>query len=91
MEVGKLPSNEFLLKFKFLRDDKWRISGGISPERLREERSREMIKEVFWAHFMPDQEHQRGEELDKIWVGFQDWREFCGSFRDDFRERREKT
>lgn len=97
MVVGKTPLNEFLLKLRCFSDDKWLISGGISPERLRKERSREMIWAFFWSHWMPDQEHQTGvwelktEELEKFGVGSQLWREFCGSLREDFRERRERS
>lgn len=98
IEVEKLPPNAFLLKFKWFSEDKCRISGGIWPERLRKERSREVIWALFWAHLIPDQEHQTGdcssletEEFDKYEVGSQFCRVFCGSFRDDFRDRRERS
>lgn len=64
IEVGKLPPNELLLKFRVLREeDKWTMSRGMSPERLRKERFNEVIKEELGAHLMPDQEHQAGESL----------------------------
>lgn len=96
IEVGKLPPNKFRLKLRWFSDDKWRISGGISPERLRKDRSREMIWEVLWSHWIPDQEQKTGdlssetEALEKTGIGSQLWREFSGSLREDFRDMRER-
>ena len=39
---------------------------------------------------IPDQEHQAWEVFDKSEVGSHDWRELLGSFRDDFRVKRER-
>ena len=87
---GKGPSKAFPLKLRWFRVDKWRISGGIGPERLRRERSREMIREVLGSHLTPDHEHQSGRRK-AAEVGSQPWKVERGSFREDFKARREMS
>lgn len=83
---GKGPSNAFWLKFKWSKlVDKYRIWGGIEPERLRCERSSEMICDLL-SHLIPDHEHQDGFS-----AGCHSWRVERGSLREDFRERRETS
>ena len=54
------PPNQLPLKFRCVKLDKNRISLGITPERLRRERSRLEILGVEEWHLIPDQEHQMG-------------------------------
>lgn len=61
------------------------------PERLRLERSRELIWAVLGIHLTPDQEHQTGAKpgLEKAGVASQSLKVLRGSLMHDFRERRE--
>ena len=85
------PFKLFRLKFKWVKLDKYRISGGIVPKRLRRERSRLEILDVLAWHLIPDQEHQTGSfklGLEKIGVGSQFWKVERGPLREVLRERR---
>lgn len=61
------------------------------PERLRLERFKEVICDVFGWQVMPLQEHHVGcwsLELEEVREGSQSWRLLRGSKREDFIERR---
>lgn len=89
MDSGNGPSRLFRLRFKRVKVVKYRISGGIVPERFRRERSSELICGEFGWHLTPDQVHQIGSW--RLVFGFQFWNVWSGSLSLDLRERRETS
>lgn len=92
-EGGRGPSREFQLKFSVCKWGKYLMSGGIRPERLRPDKLRAVTWFVLRSHLTPVQEHQSGcsRGLENAVVRSQFWKEFEGSIREDFIERRERS
>lgn len=90
---GSGPSKEFQLKFKLCKWNKYLMSGGIRPERLRPDKSNSVTWFVFRSHLTPGQEHHTGWEsgLANAVVGSQFWKKWRGSVREDFIERRDRS